>query len=284
MAAEPETLRALIDACRPPECPVTVAAATRRATARLSLAALLASLLLAALGTVNDARAATPPSAALVEAYKNLTSFHEDLARIDRARDVLEAEVARAPSLDALLLLAWAHLLWADYRAPSQETKLASYERGRDAAKRAIEMNPKSPEAHLWYAANLGRWATTKGKLNAAFLLGTLKQEVQTILDLDPNHVPGLALAGSVYLEIPYMFGGDIPRAEGYLQKALSLDPHFTRARLELARCLIERRRYAEAREQLKQVIEERNPSYIADWVVRHRPVAERLLAEIGTK
>ena len=248
---------------------------------RRVFAALLALLLLA---PVAAARAATPPSAALLEAYKNLTSFHEDLARIDRARDLLEAEVARAPSLDALLLLAWAHLLWADFRASSQEAKLASYERGRDVAKRAIEINPKSPEAHLWYAANLGRWATTKGKLNAAFLLGTLKQEVQTVLDLDPNHVPGLALAGSLYLEIPYMFGGDIPRAEGYLQKALSLDPHFTRARLELARCLIERRRYAEAREQLKQVIEERNPSYIADWVMRHRPVAEHLLAEIRTK
>ena len=251
---------------------------------RRRASAALLTLLVLALAAVTDAPAATPPSAALVEAYKNLTTFHEDLARIDRARDLLEAEVARAPSLDALLLLAWAHLLWADFRASSQEAKLASYERGRDVAKRAIEMDPKSPEAHLWYAANLGRWATTKGKLNAAFLLGTLKQEVQTVLDLDPNHVPGLALAGSLYLEIPYMFGGDIPRAESYLQKALSLDPHFTRARVELARCLIERRRYAEAREQLKQVIEERNPSYIADWVMRHRPVAEHLLAEIRTK
>jgi predicted Zn-dependent protease len=145
-------------------------------------------------------------------------------------------------------------------------------------------VNPKSPEAHLWYAANLGRWAITRGKLHAAFLLGTLKQEVQTILDLDPNHVPGLSLAGSVYLEIPGVFGGDIPRAEGYLRKALSLDPHFTRARVELARCLIESARYTEAREQLKQVMEERQPSYIADYVMRHRPTAERLLAEIRTK
>ncbi len=248
---------------------------------RRAFAALLALLLLAPTPT---ARAATPPSAPLVEAYKNLTTFHEDLARLDRARDLLEAEVTRAPSLDALLLLAWAHLAWADYRTSDAEAKLASYEKGRDVARRAIDMNPKSPEAHLWYAANLGRWAIAKGKLRAAFLLGTLKQEVQTILDLDPNHVPGLALAGSVYLEIPSVFGGDIPRAEGYLRKALSLDPHFTRARVELARCLIESGRYAEAREQLKQVLEERKPSYLADYVMRHRPTSERLLAEIRTK
>ena len=246
---------------------------------RLGAVLLAAVLALTALG---PALAATPP--AVQDAWKNVATFHEDLVRIDRARDLLEAEVAREPSLEALLLLSWAHLLWADYRAPSVEAKLASYERGRDVAKRAIEMAPRNPEAHLWYAANLGRWAITKGKLHAAFLLSTLRQEINTILELDPNHVAGLALAGSFYLETPAMFGGDVPRAEGYLRKALSLDPHFTRARVELGRCLIEEGRYAEARQELKGVLDERQPSYVADWVMRHKPTAERLLAEIRTK
>jgi tetratricopeptide (TPR) repeat protein len=224
------------------------------------------------------------PNAAVLEVWKDVTTFHEDLARIDRARDLLENEVARRPSLEALLLLSWVHLIWADYRAPDVSAKLASYERGRDVAQRAIDMAPRSPDAHLWYAANLGRWAITKGKLRVAFLLSTMKREIQTVLDLDPNHVPGLALAGSFYLEVPGVFGGDVPRAEGYLRKALSLDPHFTRARVELARCLIEEGRYDEARQQLKAVIDERRPSYIADWVMKHKPTAERLLAEIRAK
>jgi len=254
----------------------------RPATRRLTAAALACAL---ALGVVGPVRAATPPpSGAVLDAWKNVTTFHEDLSRIDRARDMLENEVARAPSLEALLLLAWAHLIWADYRAPSVDAKLASYERGRDVAKRAIDMAPRSPEAHLWYAANLGRWAITKGKLRAAFLLSTLKQEINTILELDPNHVPGLALAGSFYLETPALFGGDVPRAEGYLRRALSLDPHFTRARVELARCLIAEGRYDEARQQLTGVIDERQPSYVADWVMKHKPTAERLLAQIRAK
>jgi len=229
--------------------------------------------------------AATPAlTGPAAEAWTILTNFHEDRARLDRARDLLQGEVARTPTLEALVLLSWAHLAWADHRATTTEAKLASYERGRDVAKRAIELAPRSPDARLWYAANLGRWAITKGKLRAAFLISTLKEEIDTILELDPNHVPGLALAGSFYLETPGMFGGDVPRAEGYLRKALTLDPHFTRARVELARCLIQQGRYGEAREELQRVVDEQRPSYRADWVVRHRPTAQRLLGEIRAK
>jgi tetratricopeptide (TPR) repeat protein len=227
------------------------------------------------------APALTGPAA---EAWALLTNFHEDRARLDRARDLLQAEVERTPTLEALVLLSWAHLAWADHRAPTTEAKLASYERGRDVAKRAIELAPRNPDAHLWYAANLGRWAIARGKLRAAFLVSTLKEEIDTILEIDPNHVPGLSLAGSFYFETPGMFGGDVARAEGYLRRALALDPHFTRARVELARCLIHQGRYAEAREELQRVVDEPRPSYRADWVVRHRPIAQRLLAEIRAR
>jgi Flp pilus assembly protein TadD len=192
--------------------------------------------------------------------------------------------VAREPSLEALLLLGWVHLSWADLRARSTDEKLAGYERGRDAARRAIELAPKNPDAHLWYAANLGRWAIARGKLRAAFLLSDLRKAIETVLELDPNHVGGLALAGSFYLETPGFMGGDVARAERYERKALALDPHFTRARVELAKCLIERSRYVEARRELQQVLDETQPSYVADWVVRHKPMAERLLGQIRGK
>jgi tetratricopeptide (TPR) repeat protein len=209
--------------------------------------------------------------------------LNEDLARIGRARDALESEVARRPGLDALLLLAWAHLLWGDYRASDVDAKLASYERGRDVAKRAIEMAPRSPEAHLWYVANLGRWAVTKNNLQAAFLLSTLKQEIQTVLQQIRQRA-GTGGRRVVLPRDPSLFGGRRPARRGYLRKALALDPHFTRARVELARCLIAQGRYDEARQELKTVLDERQPSYIADWVRKHRPTAERLMAEIRAK
>jgi tetratricopeptide (TPR) repeat protein len=220
----------------------------------------------------------------VAEAWKTVQTFHEDLTRIDRARDRLEGELTRSPTVETLLLLSWLHFAWGDYRATTRDAKLASYERGQALAKRALELAPRSPDAHLWYAANLARWAMTKGKLRAAFLLTTLKGEIATILQLDPDFVPGLALAGSFYLETPGVLGGDVTRAEGYLRKALTLDPRFTRARLELGRCLIERGRYAEARAELQRVVDEPRPTYRGDWVVEHRPAAERLLAELRAR
>ncbi|HSE04823.1 MAG TPA: tetratricopeptide repeat protein, partial [Methylomirabilota bacterium] len=92
------------------------------------------------------------------------------------------------------------------------------------------------------------------------------------------------SLAGSIFLETPRLLGGDVTRAEGYLRKALTLDPHFTRARVELARCLIERERFDEAREELRRVIDEPRPRYLADWVVEHRPAARQLLEEIRAR
>jgi tetratricopeptide (TPR) repeat protein len=229
--------------------------------------------------------AVTPPTAGPVgEAWALFSGFHEDLARIDRSRALLEDAVRREPSLEALLLLSWVHLTWADLRAGTPDEKLAGYERGRDIARRAIELAPRNPEAHLWYAANLGRWAIARGKLRAAFLLGTMAEEIQTILTIDPNHVAGLSLAASFYLETPGLLGGDLDKAATYARKALVLDPHFTRARVELARVLIEQQRYAEARRELQQVVDEPRPSYVADWVVRHRPRARRLLDQIRDK
>lgn len=239
--------------------------------------------LLLALGP--GATAWSPPTAGPVgEAWALFERYDADLSRIDRARDLLERAIRQERTVDALILLAWVHLTWADLRAATPEEKLAGYDRGRDVAKLAVELAPRNPEAHLWYAANLGRWATTKGKLRAAFLLGTIKEAIETALALAPNSAPALALAGSFYFETPGILGGDLARAEAYQRKALGTDPHFTRARVELARCLIDQRRYGEARRELRRVLDEDRPSYHADWVVKHRPIAERLLAELRGK
>jgi len=207
--------------------------------------------------------------------------YHEDPTVIDRARDQLEAALARDRQVDTMVMLAFVHFLYGDVRATTVEDKLASYDRGREIARRAVELAPRNPEAHVWYGINTGRWGLTKGVMRSLFLLPTVRQEVDATLALDPKNLRALALSGNVFLEVPGLFGGDRVKAEQQFRRALEIDPHFTVARVDLARVLIAAGRYPDARRELQGVVDERTPNSIADWTAKDLPRARELLESI---
>jgi tetratricopeptide (TPR) repeat protein len=183
-----------------------------------------------------------------------------------------------------MVMLSYVHFLYGDVRASTTEDKLAAYDRGREIGKRAVELAPRNPEAHVWYGINTGRWGLTKGVMRSLFLLPTVRQEVDATLALDPQNLRALALSGNVFLEVPGLFGGDREKAEQQFRRALELDPRFTVARVDLARVLIATRRYADARRQLQRVIDEPTPNSVADWTVKDLPRARELLESIKGK
>jgi tetratricopeptide (TPR) repeat protein len=144
-----------------------------------------------------------------------------------------------------------------------------------------VELAPKSHDAHLWYAINTARWGETKGVLRSLFLLPTIRQELEILLELDPRSVRAHILAGNVLLEVPGFAGGDRVKAEEHLKKALEIDPRFTNARVDLARVYIADARYADARRELQRVVNETSPSVIADWAMKDAPRARKLLESI---
>ena len=210
--------------------------------------------------------------------------YHEDPTAIDRARDLLEAALARDRQADTLVALSYVHFLYGDVRATTTEEKLAAYERGREIGQRAVELAPRNPEAHVWYGINAGRWGLTKGVMRSLFLLPTVREQVDATLALDPRNLRALALSGNVFLEVPALFGGDRDRAEQQFRRALEIDPHFTVARVDLARVLIAKSQLADARRELQRVIDERAPNSIADWTVKDLPRARQLLESIKGK
>jgi tetratricopeptide (TPR) repeat protein len=228
---------------------------------------------------------AVAPGQTPVESARALVArYHEDPAAIDRARDLLQSALARDRQVDTMVMLSYVHFLYGDVRATTTEDKLAAYDRGRQIGKRAVELAPRNPEAHVWYGINTGRWGLTKGVMRSLFLLPTVRQEVDATLALDPQNVRALALSGNVFLEVPGLFGGDREKAEQQFRKALELDPRFTVARVDLARVLIATRRYADARRELQRVIDEPTPNSVADWTVKDLPRARELLESIKGK
>ena len=213
-----------------------------------------------------------------------LIRYHEDRAAIDRARALLEAALQRDRQVETMVALSYVQFLTGDVRATTEDEKLAAYERGRDLGRRAVELAPKNHDAHLWYAINTGRWGQTKGVLRSLFLLPTVREEIAILLELDPRSVRGHAFAGNVFLEVPRLFGGDRERAEKHFKKALGIDPHFTVARVDLARLYIGESRRADARRELDRVIAERAPTIVADWTVKDLPRARALLESIAGK
>jgi len=217
-----------------------------------------------------------------VEAARALVArYHEDPAALDRARDLLDAALAKDRKVETMAMLSYVQFLIGDVRATTPEDKLAAYDRGREIGKRAVELAPKSHHAHLWYAINTARWGETKGVLRSLFLLPTIREELGILLELDPRSVRAHILAGNVLLEVPGFAGGDRAKAEEHFKKALEIDPRFTNARVDLARVYIADARYAEARRELSRVVNETSPSVVADWTVKDAPRAKKLLESI---
>src|SRR5262249_38235886 len=136
--------------------------------------------------------------------------------------------------------------------------------------------------AHFWYATNAGRWGQTKGVLRSLFLLPEVKRGMETALELDPRFPPAYSLAGTVYYEVPGLFGGDLEKSEALFRKGLEVDPRFTGLRVGLARTLIKRGRAAEAKRELQAVLDEKAPSNVADWTLKDSREARALLDSLG--
>ena len=220
----------------------------------------------------------------VLEVRASLTRYHEDPSRLDTLRSDLTARVQAHPSVDTLVALAHVCFVWGDIRARTPEEKLAVYDQGREAARRAIELSPRSVLAHFWYATHTGRWGQTRGVMRSLFLLPTVKQESETVLELDPTFAPGYALAANLYYEVPALLGGDLDRAEQMFRKGLALAPRFTAMRVGLAKTLIRRGRLAEARTELQAVLDEKAPDNLADWTVKDSRRARELLQSLGNK
>ena len=211
-----------------------------------------------------------------------LARYHEDLGDLERARDLLAAAAERGPDATVVTDLSRTWFLIGEFRASGDGERLAAYDRGREAGRRAVALAPRSESAHVWYALNSARWAETRGIMRAAAMVSTLRQEAQTILSLNPASVEGNTLAGGLAAELPAMLGGDRPRAEKYFRKALEADPRRTGTRLELARLYIATRRYGEARHELQLVLDEPAASDLPYWTLRDAPRARALLESIG--
>jgi tetratricopeptide (TPR) repeat protein len=241
-------------------------------------------VLLVSLAGVARAEGAARPSP-FVEELKTLHAhYHTDPARLDVVRHGLLEAAKADPRLEHLLALAQVSFIWGDVRAATHDQKLEAYQQGREAAQRAIALNPKSALAHFWFATNSGRLGQSQGVVRSLFGLPAVKEAIRTAMELDPMLTATYVLAGYVSFEVPALFGGDIDMAEELFRKGLEQDPKFTGIRVALAKVLIKRGKIGEARRELEAVLAEQHPSNPADWTFKDSKEARELLQSLKAR
>lgn len=209
------------------------------------------------------------------------TQYHKDPRELDRVREGLERALTTDSHVANFIALSRVCFIWGDIRASSREQKLEAYDRGRQVGQRAVELAPKSAPAHFWYAINTARWGQVNGVVRSLFLLPTVREQLAIVLELDPGFTAAYVVSGNVFYEVPGLLGGDLAKAEEQFRKALKQDPRFTAARVGLGKTLIKKGRIADARRELKAVLDEKAPRNIADWTLKDAKDARALLESL---
>ena len=182
------------------------------------------------------------------------------------------------PSSDLLIQLSSTYFDIADDLLTEQAQRMAAYQAGAKAAKQAFEMDDSNPDAHFFYAANLGSSERLKGLTNAAMVVKDIKHCAMRASALNAKHAQALQMMGGLLMELPWFLGGDEKKAQEYLERAIAADGNFTNARLLVAKLYTKQGRADDAKRQLEAVLHAEKPHYRYAWERTYKPEAERLL------
>jgi tetratricopeptide (TPR) repeat protein len=207
----------------------------------------------------------------------DLYNDREHLASARKAADIWSAAVSADPrNFDAAWKLARVHY-WLGGHAP-QEERRAFLQKGITAAQQAIAAQPNRPEGHFWSAANMGTMAESAGLTAGLKYRKPVKNELETVLKLDPSFMDGSAdrVLGRWYFRVPGLFGGSKTQAEAHLRASLKYDPNSTVSHYFLAELLLDVGRKSEARAELQKVID---APFNAQWAPEDKEYKEKARA-----
>ncbi len=215
-----------------------------------------------------------PTSAeSLLKAQDVFFEYHNDEQNFAKAMEIVNEVIAKDPdNCNAHVLLSRIWLTYGHYIPDNtSEEKLNRFKTGSKIAKKAIKIDRSNADAYFYYVANEASLAKSKGVFGSFFLVKRLKKNIAKTLELDPNHTEAIAMKGAVLNAIPGIMGGNLEEAEKLIRKALILDPHLTSTKIFLAKNLFKQKQYEEAAEVLNEVLEETNPTVLADWHLNKR-------------
>ena len=236
--------------------------------------------------TVGSAASAETPPAGALAAAQSAYAGRSDPAQAQAAVELFQkAATADAKSYAARWEGARAAYFYGNYTRgdASDADKMAIFDEGITLAKEAVALDPKGVEGHFWLGVLYGVYGEAKGIFKSLSLVPSIKQEMQTCLDLDPA-VEGWGpdrVLGRLYYKLPWFKGGDKKKSVADLEKSLAGAPTNALTRLYLAESYRSEGERAKAIAQLQEIV-----SMTPDprWAPEHpwiKAQAEKLLKKL---
>jgi hypothetical protein len=196
---------------------------------------------------------------ALVFAQDDPDALYRNRASIDQARSasaIWEARVkADSRDFDSAWKLARV-CYWLGNHEAQESARRSALDRGITAGRQAVTIHDDRPEGHFWIAANMGTLAESFGLKQGLKYRGDIKNELETVLKLEPGFQKGSAdrALGRWYFKVPGLFGGSNKKSEEHLRKSLTYGEN-TVSHFFLAETLFDLNRDKEGIEELKKVL-----------------------------
>jgi tetratricopeptide (TPR) repeat protein len=185
-----------------------------------------------------------------------LYADREKLSSALEASSIWEARLAKNPrDFESAWKLA-RNCYWLGGHVPESERR-QQFERGMDAAMKAIELQPNRPEGHFWLAADMGAMAEGFGLRAGIKYRGPIKKELETVLMIDAGFQQGSAdrALGRWYLRVPRLFGGSKDKSVEHLKKSLTYAPESSATHFFLAETYLEMDKKDDAKRELQTVL-----------------------------
>lgn len=160
------------------------------------------------------------------------------------------------------------------------------FRKGKSYADVLVQEHPARVEGHYWRALNLAGLAENSPSLEAFGLLPDILKEIKQALKIDPGYDQAgpHRVLGRIYFEAPgWPFSvGDLDKSIRHLEEAVRLAPHNSTNNLFLGEAYGKAGKWAQARNQLRQVFEATRHSLLPQNLQNDRVKAQHLLAKYG--
>ena len=203
--------------------------------------------------------AASSPAPALASVITRADTYYqsrENLNNLRKAIAILQQHVAS----DSRDYEAWWRISEYDCvlaRHLPHSEKNPVIEEGVTAGQKAENLQPGRPEGHFWTGVNEGLLAEVRGLFGGLELIDSIRNEMETVLKLDPDYLQDGAerVLGRLYYRIPFFKGGDNQRTVQLLEHCLTHYPGNSLTMLYLADSYRAVGRLEDARRMLEEIL-----------------------------